>query len=149
MPRKVFVAAALAIVVSTAFLLFRGGSHDNTARSSAFVRTRGSQFVVAGKPFRFAGANVSVMYRDEDRARMPETMRQASQAGMSAIQGQITTIRDQINRRLAATAPPLGFAEAASGAGLGYAEEKPARPANPLRTKAPPHIRICSTSAAV
>jgi len=85
MPRKVFVAAALAIVVSTAFLLFRGESHDNGARSSAFVRTRGSQFVVAGKPFRFAGANVSVMYRDEDRARMPETMRQASQAGIRVV----------------------------------------------------------------
>lgn len=85
MPRKVFVAAALAIFVSTAFLLFRGGSHDDSARSNAFVRTRGSQFVVAGKPFRFAGANVSVMYRDEDRERMPETLRQASQAGIRVV----------------------------------------------------------------
>ncbi|HEY6231455.1 MAG TPA: cellulase family glycosylhydrolase, partial [Pyrinomonadaceae bacterium] len=85
MPRKVFVVAALAIFVSTAFLLFRDASHDDSSRSGAFVRTRGAQFLVAGKPFRFAGANVSVMYRDEDRARMPETLRAASQAGIRVV----------------------------------------------------------------
>lgn len=86
MIKKVFVIAALAIVVSAAFLLFRDGSHaDNSLPANTFVRTRGSQFVRGGKPFRFVGANVSVMYRDEDRMRLPETMRQASQAGIRVV----------------------------------------------------------------
>lgn len=38
-----------------------------------------------GKPFRFVGANVAVMYRDEDRARMPETLRQAAQMGIKVV----------------------------------------------------------------
>jgi mannan endo-1,4-beta-mannosidase len=49
------------------------------------VRTRGSRFVIEGRPFRFVGANVSVMHREEDRARMPETLRQASQAGIRVV----------------------------------------------------------------
>ena len=49
------------------------------------MRTRGSRFVIDGRPFRFVGANVSVMYRDEDRARMPETLRQAAQAGIRVV----------------------------------------------------------------
>jgi mannan endo-1,4-beta-mannosidase len=87
MLKKVFVIAALTIIVSTAFLLFRGLSRtdDDSLPANAFVRTRGSQFVIAGKPFRFVGANVSVMYRDEDRARMPETLRRASQAGIRVV----------------------------------------------------------------
>ncbi|HEV2826250.1 MAG TPA: hypothetical protein VGW76_01520, partial [Pyrinomonadaceae bacterium] len=86
MLKKVLVIAALAIVVSAAFLLFRDRNHpSDSLGADAFVRTRGSQFVIAGKPFRFVGANVSVMYRDEDRARMPETLRQASQAGIRVV----------------------------------------------------------------
>lgn len=41
--------------------------------------------MIDGRPFRFAGANVSVMYRDEDRAQMPETMRQAALAGLKVV----------------------------------------------------------------
>jgi mannan endo-1,4-beta-mannosidase len=86
MLKKVLVIAALAIVVSAAFLLFRQRHHPGgSLPANTFVRTRGSQFVIAGKPFRFVGANVSVMYRDEDRARMPETLRQASQAGIRVV----------------------------------------------------------------
>lgn len=86
MQRKAFVIAALALVVGTAFLLLRRQTHpDSNAAPTAFVRTRGSRFEISGKPFRFVGANVSVMYRDEDRARMPETLRQASQAGIRVV----------------------------------------------------------------
>src|SRR4029079_13062346 len=86
MQKKVLVIAALALVVGTAFLLFRQQTFpDGKAAPTAFVRTRGSHFVISGKPFRFVGANVSVMYRDEDRARMPETLRQASQAGIRVV----------------------------------------------------------------
>jgi mannan endo-1,4-beta-mannosidase len=86
MQKKAFVIAALALVVGTAFLLLREQSHmDRNSAPNAFVRARGNRFVIAGKPFRFVGANVSVMYRDEDRARMPETLRQASLAGIRVV----------------------------------------------------------------
>jgi mannan endo-1,4-beta-mannosidase len=86
MQKKAFVIAALALVVGTAFLLVREQTQtDSNTAPNAFVRARGSRFVIAGKPFRFVGANVSVMYRDEDRARMPETLRQASLAGIRVV----------------------------------------------------------------
>ena len=86
MQKKAFVIAALALVVGTAFLLLREQSHmDRNSAPNAFVRARGNRFVIAGKPFRFVGANVSVMYRDEDRARMPETLRKASLAGIRVV----------------------------------------------------------------
>jgi mannan endo-1,4-beta-mannosidase len=86
MVKRLLLIAALTLVVGAAFLLFRQHSKSSPgSRSDRFVRTRGSRFVVDGRPFRFVGANVSVMYRDEDRARMPETLRQASQAGIRVV----------------------------------------------------------------
>ncbi|MBC8032138.1 MAG: cellulase family glycosylhydrolase [Pyrinomonadaceae bacterium] len=75
--------AALAIAVGAAFFLVRErGEVFSRSRSDLFVRTQGTRFVIQGRPFRFVGANVSVMYRDEDRAQMPETLARASQAGI-------------------------------------------------------------------
>jgi mannan endo-1,4-beta-mannosidase len=85
MQKKAFVIAALALVVGTAFLLVREQTHTDSPAPNTFVRARGSRFVIDGKPFRFVGANVSVMHRDEDRARMPETLRQASLAGIRVV----------------------------------------------------------------
>jgi mannan endo-1,4-beta-mannosidase len=48
-----------------------------------FVGRSGTRLVADGRPFRFVGANVAVMYRDEDRAMMPETFRQAAAAGIT------------------------------------------------------------------
>jgi mannan endo-1,4-beta-mannosidase len=86
MSKNALVIAALALAVGAAFLLF----HERTdggvrSRPDAFVRARGNRFVVNGEPFRFVGANVSVMYRDEDRARMPETLQHAAQAGIRVV----------------------------------------------------------------
>ena len=88
MLKKVFAIAALAIAAGAAFLLIRQQSRadgNGSSPANAFVRARGSRFVIAGRPFRFVGANVSVMYRDEDRALMPETLRQASAAGIRVV----------------------------------------------------------------
>src|SRR5882724_3585035 len=86
MVKRLLLIAALTLVVGAAFFLFRQHSKSSPgSRSDRFVRTRGSRFVIAEKPFRFVGANVSVMYRDEDRVRMPETLRQASQAGIRVV----------------------------------------------------------------
>jgi hypothetical protein len=66
--------------------------------------------------------------------------RQASQAGLTAIQSQFTSIRDAIQRGLSRStgAPPLGYADQDSDQALGYADPKSPRAANPLYMKAPP-----------
>ena len=86
MVKRFLLIAGLAIIAGAAFLFIRERSLVGSgARPSAFVRAQGNRFVVAGRPFRFAGANVSVMFRDEDRARMPETLQQAAQSGISVV----------------------------------------------------------------
>src|ERR1044072_7209475 len=86
MNKKLLVVAALVLVGSAAvlFLLASPSSSANSANGQ-FVRQRGGRFFVGSKPFRFVGANVAVMFRDEDRARMPETLRQAAQNGMKVV----------------------------------------------------------------
>src|ERR1700750_2731422 len=86
MNKKLLAVAALVLVGSAAvlFLIASRNSAPNTPKDQ-FVRQRNGRFVIGGKPFRFVGANVSVMFRDEDRARMPETMRQAAQAGIKVV----------------------------------------------------------------
>jgi len=84
--KKLFAFAALTIVVGAAFFFVREDSPAAPGEArDLFVRTRGSRFVIDGKPFRFVGANVAVMYRDDDRARMPETLRQASATGIRVV----------------------------------------------------------------
>ena len=65
-------------------ILLRSVRSRRPATITGFVKS-GQRFVVDGQPFRFVGANVAIMYRDEDRQRMPETMRQAAQAGMRVV----------------------------------------------------------------
>ena len=86
MNKKLLLIAALVIVFSAAalFLVAAPNSVSNTPRDQ-FVRQRGGRFVIGQKPFRFVGANVAVMYRDEDRARMPETLQQSAQAGIKVV----------------------------------------------------------------
>jgi mannan endo-1,4-beta-mannosidase len=86
MNKKLFVVAAL-VLVGSAASLFLGASQSSPANTAAdqFVRQRGGRFFAGNKPFRFVGANVAVMYRDEDRARMPETLQQAAQAGIKVV----------------------------------------------------------------
>ena len=85
MAKRLPLIAALALIVSAAFLFSCRPSHRDGPAIKGFVQTRGSRFVVDGQPFRFVGANVAIMYRDEDRQRMPETLRQAAQAGMRVV----------------------------------------------------------------
>jgi hypothetical protein len=82
MNKKSFVIAALVLVGSAAVLFF--GCRPNEGGGSSrgqFVQRRGSRFEIDGRPFRFVGANVAVMYRDEDREHMAETLTQAAAAG--------------------------------------------------------------------
>ena len=86
MTKRLLLIAALAVVLSAAFFFWRNPARNNSRQSSsAFVTTQKGRFVIAGAPFRFVGANVAVMYRDEDRAQMPETLRQAAQSGIRVV----------------------------------------------------------------
>lgn len=85
MNKKLLVIAALAVVGSAAVLFFVGSPQVNESAPDGFVRQQRGRFFLNGKPFRFVGANVAVMYRDDDRARMPETLRQAAAAGISVV----------------------------------------------------------------
>src|SRR5687767_14288845 len=90
MNKKLFTVAALILVGSAAVLLLGASRAANSegaggAPRKQFARHRGGRFLVGNKPFRFVGANVAVMYRDEDRERMPETLRHAAQLGMKVV----------------------------------------------------------------
>ncbi|HET6976104.1 MAG TPA: cellulase family glycosylhydrolase [Pyrinomonadaceae bacterium] len=84
---KKLLAVALLVIVgcTTAFFLVASPNNSDNRPRDQFVRQRSGRFFVGNKPFRFVGANVAIMYRDDDRARMPETLRQASQAGIKVV----------------------------------------------------------------
>lgn len=86
MAKKLLFSAALAVIASAAFLFLScSGGSQRPASKAGFVQTRGTRFVIDGKPFRFVGANVAVMYRDEDRALMPQTLARAAEAGIRVV----------------------------------------------------------------
>jgi len=84
---KRLIAVAALVLIASAAIVFLTASPKTAPSSSggSFVRQRGGRFFVGNRPFRFVGANVAVMYRDEDRERMPETLRQAAQAGIKVV----------------------------------------------------------------
>jgi len=86
MTRKHLLFAVSALVAGAAVLFaisnWRGQKRPGRP---GFVHADGARFVVDGKPFRFVGANIAVMYRDEDRARMPETLQQAAKVGIKVV----------------------------------------------------------------
>jgi hypothetical protein len=81
-------AVLLACTVAL-FCFFPGSLPPNSTIPicRGFVSIVGTHFLVAGKPFRFVGANVAVMYKDEDRQRLPQTLREAT-APMRSGEGQ-------------------------------------------------------------
>ena len=86
MYKRLLAVAALVLLASAAILFFSSSPKVETYPADGpFVRQHGGRFFVGNRPFRFVGANVAVMYRDEDRERMPETMRQAAQAGIKVV----------------------------------------------------------------
>src|SRR5438128_2666133 len=86
MNRKRLLLVALALIAGAA-VLFMISSWRGKARRGrpGFVQSENGRFVIDGRPFRFVGANVSVIYRDDDRARMPETLREAARVGIKVV----------------------------------------------------------------
>lgn len=86
MLRKRLFYAAFALIAGAAILFAVFNWRDAGARSRpGFVQVTGGRFIVDRRPFRFVGANVAIMYRDQDRAAMPETLRQAARAGIKVV----------------------------------------------------------------
>jgi mannan endo-1,4-beta-mannosidase len=84
--RKSLLWVALAaLLAGAAYLFFARNDAGQPGARRGFVSTRGARFLIDGQPFRFVGANVSVMYRDEDRERMSETLREAARDGLRVV----------------------------------------------------------------
>ncbi len=86
MRTKRLVVAASLFIAGAAISFVPAGCDSRKGRPRAhFIATNGTQFLVDGRPFRFVGANVAVMYRDDDRAHMPETLSRAAQMGLKVV----------------------------------------------------------------
>jgi mannan endo-1,4-beta-mannosidase len=86
MSRRQFLFAVSALIAGAAILFAISKWRDSGRRGRpAFVYTDSARFMIDGKPFRFVGANLAVMYRDEDRACMPETLQQAARLGIKVV----------------------------------------------------------------
>ena len=77
--------AALVLIAGAAVLFGISSWRGRGRGRPGFVQANGGRLVIDGKPFRFVGANVAVMYRDEDRERMPETLEQAARSGIKVV----------------------------------------------------------------
>ena len=78
------LGAALFFTVQEARDARRSGRQQRAPRRG-FIYTRDAEFMLDGRPFRFVGANAAVIYGDEERARMPEALRQAAIQGVRVI----------------------------------------------------------------
>src|SRR5882724_280483 len=89
MGKRKFLFAAAAVIAGAAVLFalsrWRGGEARARPARHGFVQADGPRFMLDGKPFRFAGANVAVMYRDDDRRMMGQTLRQAAETGIKVV----------------------------------------------------------------
>lgn len=83
--KKILFSVAALVLLGSAAVLFLNASPSSGSPAGNFARQRGGRFFVGNKPFRFVGANVALMYRDEDRERMPETLRVAAQMGIKVV----------------------------------------------------------------
>jgi mannan endo-1,4-beta-mannosidase len=86
--KKIALSAALALAFGAgAFFLHFPAREPAVRRTppSAFVTADGTRFLAEGRPFRFAGANVSVMYREDDRALAAKTLRRAAEDGAKVV----------------------------------------------------------------
>jgi mannan endo-1,4-beta-mannosidase len=83
--KQLLLAASTLIAGAAVFFAIASWRLSMPRGRAGFVQTNGLRFVIDRKPFRFVGANVAVMYRDDDRAHMPETLRQAAQIGIKVV----------------------------------------------------------------
>lgn len=85
MGKKLFLLVAFTLIVGAAIFFAAQERRASRVARPDFVSTQGPRFIINDSPFRFVGANVSIMYREEDRERMPETLRVAAEDGVKVV----------------------------------------------------------------
>lgn len=86
LPPKCFARTAGALLVLAVLLYARmatAGPSLTPLSDGAFVRVRGSEFVVADRPFRFVGANIDPLHGDVNRARYREILDAMAMDGLT------------------------------------------------------------------
>ncbi|MBD0369649.1 MAG: cellulase family glycosylhydrolase [Pyrinomonadaceae bacterium] len=83
--RKLLIAASLLLLGAAILFATQLQNATSSASRGGFVTAKGARFFVQGRPFRFVGANVAVIYGNEERAQMPDTMREAARMGVSVV----------------------------------------------------------------
>src|SRR3981081_1373428 len=86
--RKFFFAAA-AVIAGAAVLFawsrWRGGEARARPARPGFVQANGARFMLDGKPFRFVGASVDLMFRQDTRPYLVEMMQFAASKGIMVV----------------------------------------------------------------
>jgi mannan endo-1,4-beta-mannosidase len=83
--RKLLIAASLLLLGAAILFATQLPARSTNASARRFVTARGARFLVDGRPFRFVGANAAVIYGDEERAFMPQTMSEAARIGVTVV----------------------------------------------------------------
>lgn len=84
--KQTLLSLLLALAIGALiFLAVREPTAQRRTVPRGFVSANGTRFVLDGHLFRFIGANVAVMYREDERRRMPETLRQAAENGIRVV----------------------------------------------------------------
>ena len=86
MGRKQLLLAASALLAGAA-VLFAVASWRSSKRHgrTGFVQTNGARFEIDGKPFRFVGANVDLLFRQDTRDHFEDIMHVAANNGISVV----------------------------------------------------------------
>src|SRR5258706_7003776 len=84
--RKQLLLAAFALIAGAVVLFsmlhWRGAGHRSRP---GFVQADGPRLTIDGRPFRFVGANLDLMFEEQTRSRMPETVRFAAGNGIKVV----------------------------------------------------------------
>jgi mannan endo-1,4-beta-mannosidase len=83
--RKLSIAASILFLGAAILFATQLRAGVSNALPRGFVTVKGARFFVDGRPFRFVGANVAVIYGNEERAFMPDTLREAARMRVSVI----------------------------------------------------------------
>lgn len=83
--RKLSIAASIILLGAAILFATQLSNRSSGAAPKGFVQVRGARFFVDGRPFRFVGANAAVIYGNEERALMPDTMREAARLGVTVM----------------------------------------------------------------
>jgi mannan endo-1,4-beta-mannosidase len=83
--RHLLVAVSVMLAGTAVFFVTTSWRRSSGHARPGFVQREGARFVIDGKPFRFVGANLDLMFRQETRAHLDEMMRFAAGKGITVV----------------------------------------------------------------